>query len=329
MSNINSPKLLWMDCDVGHDDAMMLLLALANRELKVLGVSTTYGNSSLAHTTNNTLSFLTAMGFTDVPVYVGSARPFVPHQGKTERASEVHGESGLAGTNLLPVPAFSPSSIPAVEAMAKEFLKHPQRSITLVVSGPMTNTALLFGSFPETLSKIKEIIVMGGSIGIGNATAAAEFNILCDPESAQSVFSLPILRGKIVLVPLDVTHTVLATNDVLAQLDSSRSTFRKMIHDLLNYFKSTHGKIYAQHEGPPLHDPLTVFYMLNPNAFFEKTVNVEVELYGNSKGRTLCDMFERSNGPKNVRVTTKVDVDLFWQTMLGAVTVIDELASIN
>lgn len=179
-------------------------------------------------------------------------------------APDVHGESGLDGTDLLPVPKTEPSSVPAIDAMAAALKAQPEDTAWIVATGSTTNVGALFRKHPELVSHIKGLSIMGGSIGdnfsnaplgkvdgkerIGNITPHAEFNILIDPEAAHEIFSNKELAGKTTLIPLDLTHQVLATPDIRdlilygkeRQGKEPKSTLRLMLIELLYFFAKTY-----------------------------------------------------------------------------------------
>jgi len=295
-----------------YQDAFAILLSVHHPNLNLLGLSTVHGNSSLPHTTHNALSLLTALGTPHISVFPGASeslhRPAV-------HAPAIHGESGLDGTSLLPVPASKYVDEPAVAAMAKALLSTPAGTAWLVATGALTNIALLFQSHPEVASHIKGLSIMGGAIGsgftsapmgrvsgeeaarIGNWSAWAEFNILVDPEAASQLFSNPTLAAKTTLIPLDVTHLVLATPEVQSLLlwgkgrveaetgdvkGKGKSTLRKMLTELMTFFANTYADVFGITEGPPLHDPLAVA------AVFDGIPDVEIPFYDfESKGTGL------------------------------------------
>ena len=173
-----TPTPIIIDCDPGHDDAFALMLAVASPELELVGVTTVAGNQTLEKTTANAIRVLELCGRGDVPVAVGAADPLVRVR---DVAAHVHGETGLDGPDL-PRPAASP-----VDEHAVDFLAHAIReregALTLVPTGPLTNVALLLAMHPD--ARPERIVLMGGSIGEGNRTPAAEFNIWADPEAAR------------------------------------------------------------------------------------------------------------------------------------------------
>ncbi|KAI1908465.1 Uridine nucleosidase 1 [Ophidiomyces ophidiicola] len=276
---------LWLDCDPGHDDAFAILLAAHHPHLHLLGITTVHGNSSQANTTINAGSILESIGRPDIPVYPGSEKPFCR---KAVHAPDIHGCSGIDGTDLLPIP-----SIPAVRdinpilAMRNALLAQPKDTAWVVATGTLTNVALLFAAFPEVAEHVRGVSIMGGAIGggfssvpiskkpgdadrIGNITPYAEFNIYADPEAARSVLTSPIVAPKTTLVTLDLTHQVLATQKIQSLIlatesgdGSEPSVLRRMLHALLLFFANTYQTVFGLDTGPPLHDPVSVAVLLS------------------------------------------------------------------
>lgn len=179
----------------------------------------------------------------------------------------MHGESGLEGTFLLPKPECEPHKEDAVEAMFKALMAQPKETAWLIATGSLTNVGVLLRRYPEVTAHLKGISIMGGSFGegfsdaplscvgdkdrIGNIGHWAEFNILIDPEAAAEVFHNKDVAKKTTLVPLDLSHQVLATKEVrnmlLSGLDGKdkngngcKSTLRKMLVELLYFFAGTY-----------------------------------------------------------------------------------------
>ncbi|MFP1528071.1 nucleoside hydrolase [Escherichia coli] len=144
------------------------------------------------------LRMLTLLNRTDIPVAGGAVKPLMRELNSI--ADNVHGKShrrpGITGTGV------RTAKLSAVELMAKT-LRESAEPVTIVSTGPQTNVALLLNSHPELHSKIARIVIMGGAMGLGNWTPAAEFNIYVDPEAAEIVFQSGI---PVVMAGLDVTH---------------------------------------------------------------------------------------------------------------------------
>jgi uridine nucleosidase len=146
------PTPIWLDCDTGHDDAFAILVAAHSPDVRLLGISTVYGNAPLAQTTYNTHAILKAIGRKDVPVYAGAERP-------TTRepcfAPDIHGASGLDGTMCLPAPEVEERrDLTAVEAMRRSLMSEEKGRPWVVATGALTNVAVCFALFPEVVEHI-------------------------------------------------------------------------------------------------------------------------------------------------------------------------------
>ncbi|KAI5814762.1 Inosine/uridine-preferring nucleoside hydrolase domain-containing protein, partial [Pyronema omphalodes] len=301
---------------------------------ELLGISTVHGNASLPNVTRNALSLLTAINRPEIPVYSGARKPF---SRPAVHAPDIHGSSGIDGTSLLPIPITTHSTTNAIVAMYNAIMSTPPQTCALVATGTLTNIALLFATFPETAAHVREVSIMGGAFGDredsrGNITPYAEFNIYCDPEAAQSIFSNPELDRKITIMPLDITHTVLANERVLTRLMGKGGEYRRMLHELLTFFRDTYVRVFGITEGPPLHDPLAVAVVLLEEDVqwrFEE-VRIEVTCSGPEVGRTIKTRElpevvgdQLGGGSRDaytrVRVPLGLNVEKFWDVLLGVV----------
>ena len=257
------------DCDPGHDDAIALLLSQAAPELEIRAVTTCCGNQTLEKTTYNALRVCTLLGI-DAPVAMGRPGPLV---GEPITAANIHGQSGLDGPRL-PEPALPLSPLPAVELMA-QILRESEEPVTIISTGPLTNTACLLLAHPELKPKIGRISLMGGGLAHGNWTPAAEFNILVDPEAAELVFrsGLPILMSG-----LDVTLKALLFPEDVVRIRALGTRVAQVVADWLDFFYEFHRSIgYA---GAPLHDPCAVAALLRPELFTIVARHVAIETKG-------------------------------------------------
>ncbi|HZU01217.1 MAG TPA: nucleoside hydrolase, partial [Ktedonobacteraceae bacterium] len=193
-----------LDCDPGHDDAIAILLAARHPAIDLLAITTVAGNQSVEKTTHNALKVCSLANIRDVPVAKGMDRPLVR---PARHAADIHGESGMDGPNI-PEPDIELAPQHGVDLLI-ELLMNSDGDITLVPTGPLTNIATAIRREPAIVPKIKAISLMGGAIGLGNVTPAAEFNIWCDPEAAAIVFGC---GRPITMSPLEVTHQALATD---------------------------------------------------------------------------------------------------------------------
>ena len=294
-----------LDCDPGHDDAIALLLALASPEIELLGVTTTYGNQTLAKTTENALRVLELVGRTDVPVAAGADRPLVRD---LVVAAHVHGESGLDGP-VLPTATTRPQADDAIGFLAR-VIAGAGRPVTLVPTGPLTNVARYLQAHGGV--GVERIVLMGGAIAEGNMTPAAEFNIWADPEAAQVVFhaGLPV-----VMAGLDVTHRAVTTPAVQERLRAG-GTVGTFVADLVDFFTVYHRETYGW-EGAPIHDAVAVAEIIRPGLMRTIERNVEVELESElCRGRTVVDRWHRTGRPANVAVGVGLDTGAFFDLLV-------------
>jgi inosine-uridine nucleoside N-ribohydrolase len=299
------PTPIVLDCDPGHDDAIALLLALASPEVELLGVTTTYGNQTLVKTTQNALRVLELVGRTDVPVAMGADRPLVR---ELAVAGHVHGESGLDGP-VLPAAATTPASADAIDFLA-EAVRGAGRPLTLVPTGPLTNLARYLEI--HGADGIERIVLMGGSIAEGNITPAAEFNIWADPEAARLVFASAL---DVTMVGLDVTHQALLGPDEEARL---RATGRigTFAAELNVFFSRYHRETYGWN-GAPIHDAVAVALMIRPELVETRHRNVEIEVESElCRGRTVVDLWNRTDRPPNAHVGVGIDRDGFFDLLV-------------
>ncbi|MFJ8074075.1 nucleoside hydrolase [Streptomyces sp. NPDC096176] len=305
------PVPVIVDCDPGHDDALALVLAAGDPAVDLLAITTVAGNQTVDKTTLNARRICTVAGITGVPLAAGCARPLVQ---PLLVADDVHGESGLDG------PAFGEPTVDAVpehavDLMHRVLTEHPE-PVTLVPTGPLTNVALLLTRHPESAAHIREIVLMGGSTGRGNRTPAAEFNIHVDPEAAHTVFTsgLPVT-----MCGLNVTHQALVTGEVLARLERLDTRLSRICAELMTYFAATYRRLWG-FAAPPLHDPVAVARVIDPEIVRCVEANVVVELHGQyTRGATVTDLHQYLDRPVNAQVAVELDTERFWDRVIAAV----------
>jgi len=300
-----------LDCDPGHDDALAIALALSDPRVRLLAITTVAGNAGLARTTRNAGRILALAGRTDVPVAAGASRPLVRDPWVPV---SFHGESGLDGADL-PEPAIPPDARTAVELSAA-LLRAAEEPVTLVATGPLTNLGLLLRSAPDLQDRIGEIVVMGGSLGLGNTTASAEFNIWADPEAAAIVFEsgLPLR-----MAGLDVTHQALMLPPDVAALDALGTRAGRVFADLMRFFAIHHRDRYGW-DGPPVHDAVAVAWLLDRSLVGSERLRVDVDTSdGPSRGRTIADPEGLTGRPPNVEVGLSIDRERLMAMLVEAV----------
>lgn len=296
-----------IDTDPGHDDAIAILLALASPEVEVLGITTVGGNSGLENTTRNALTVLEVAGRTDIPVAPGCDHPLVR---PLRIADQVHGKSGLDGPELDP-PTTKPVDAHAVDFLADK-LQTSTAPITLVPIGPLTNIALFLRRYPRLREAIGRVVLMGGAIGLGNTTPAAEFNIWSDPEAADIVFRSGL---DITMVGLDVTHQARLGRSHGERL---RATGRcgGFVADLLEFFVRFHERVYGL-DSSPIHDAVAMADVIWPDLLEAGRFHVAVETASPlTAGRTVVDRWRVTGNEANARVGLSVDGDRFGELLV-------------
>jgi pyrimidine-specific ribonucleoside hydrolase len=306
-----APIPIILDCDPGHDDALAIVLALARPELRLLAITTVAGNAGLDRTTRNALRVLTLLGRTDVPVAAGAERPIVREPWVPVA---FHGDSGLDGADL-PEPAVGPTAVGALE-LASGLLRATDGPVTLVATGPLTNVALLLRSAPALRDRIAAISLMGGSLGEGNTTASAEFNIWADPEAAAIVFEAGI---PIRMAGLDVTHQALVLPADIARLDGLGTHAGRVFADLMRFFAIHHRDRYGW-DGPPIHDAVAVAWLAEPGLVRSSELRIDVETAGvHTRGRTVADREGLTGRPPNATVGLEIDRERLIDLVVDAV----------
>lgn len=302
-----SPKPVILDVDPGHDDAVALMMACGAPGLDLLAVTTVAGNVSLEKTTRNALRILSLIGRADVSVAAGAAQPL---ERPLRTATDIHGESGLDGPEEVPDATFEADGRGAVDLIADTLRESPE-PVTLVPVGPLTNIALFLREHPELKHRIERISLMGGSIGLGNTTPAAEFNIYVDPEAAREVFDsgLPITMSG-----LDVTHQAGAGPKERERL-RSLGEVGGVVAGFLEFFAATYESIYG-FDAPPLHDPVAVAAVLDPTLLKTRLMNVDVECEGElTRGETVCDFYGVTGKLANADVGIELDREGFFELL--------------
>jgi inosine-uridine nucleoside N-ribohydrolase len=298
-----------LDCDPGHDDAIALLLAAHHPDIELLAVNTVAGNQSVEKTAYNALKICSLAHIYDVPIAMGMDRPLLR---PAHHAADIHGESGLDGPDI-PAPHIKLAPQHAVDLLIELLLKS-EGDITLVHTGPLTNLATAMRREPAIVPKIKAISLMGGAIGVGNTTPAAEFNIWFDPEAAAIVFGC---GRPLTMVPLEVTHQALATPEVIQRLRASERRVACFAADLLVFFADTYLQVFGFIH-PPVHDPCAVAAVIEPSILHVQKMNVEIETHGEwTMGRTVCDVYGKSAKEAAISVGYALDVPRFWDMVIA------------
>lgn len=289
-----------IDCDPGADDAITLFLAVASPdEFDILGVTTVAGNVPLDLTSRNALGLCALAGRPDLAVYAGCPRPMLR---PPITAEYVHGETGLGGLDL-PSHGLVLQDAHAVDFIVETLLAS-DGDIVLAPTGPLTNIATAIVKCPDIVAKIGGIVLMGGAIGRGNVTPAAEFNIHADPHAASVVFDC---GAPVAMIGLDVTHQARATKDRIAAIEATDNGAARAAGALLRHYGGDGAG------DPPLHDPCVIAYLLRPDLFEGRPAHVTVETESpRLLGRTHVDLWGITDRQPNATVLMGIDADGFF-----------------
>jgi len=305
-----SPKPVILDVDPGHDDAVAMMLACGHPDLDLLAVTTVAGNVTIEKTTHNALRVLSLVGYTNVPVGVGAREPL---ERPLHTAEDIHGKSGLDGPEEIPHAEFEPHESGAV-ALISAALRISSEPVTLIPVGPLTNIAAFLREHPDLKDRVARISLMGGSMGLGNTTPAAEFNIYVDPEAAREVFEsgLPITMSG-----LDVTHQAGAGPRERERL---RATGRVggVVAGFLDFFAANYESVFS-FDAPPLHDPVAVAAVIDPGLLKTRPMRVDIECESDlTRGETVCDFYGVTGRAPNAEVGVELDREGFFRLLYGA-----------
>jgi purine nucleosidase len=300
-----------IDTDPGQDDAVAILLALGSpAELEILGIVAVAGNVGVQQNARNALKILELSGKTSTPVHIGCERPM---RQKLVTAEYVHGKTGLDGPEL-PEPTIKTQPQHGVDYIIDTLRREPAGTVTLCALGPLTNLAMAFVKAPDIVAKVQEIVLMGGGcFEGGNMTPAAEFNIYVDPEAADVVFhsGIPITQ-----VPLDVTHSMLTTKVRTDRFRALGNRTGIATAEMLEFFERFDEAKYGW-EGGPLHDPCVIAYLLKPELFQGRHVNVAIETQSElTRGMTVVDYWGVTGRVKNVNYLRSGDADGFYALLV-------------
>lgn len=305
-----TPQKIIIDTDPGQDDAVAILLALASpEEIEVLGITAVAGNVPLSLTESNARRVCELAGHPEVKVFAGCDRPM----GRPlVTAEHVHGETGLNGPTL-PDPTMPLQAQHGVDFIIETLRNEAAGTITLCPLGPLTNIATAFEKAPDIVAKVKQIVLMGGAyFEVGNITPTAEFNIYVDPQAADIVFKSGV---SIVVMPLDVTHKALVTplrNEAFRTIGNRVGT---AVAEMTDFFERFDKEKYGS-EGAPLHDPCVTAYLIKPELFSGRHINVEIETQSElTMGMTVADWWGVTDRTPNALFIGDLDADGFFQLL--------------
>ncbi|MBM4338769.1 MAG: nucleoside hydrolase [Deltaproteobacteria bacterium] len=303
-------KKVILDCDVGVDDALALILAFHSPELIVEAVTGVNGNVPLDSVFSNIQKMLSLIQPKRKPIIArGADRPL---KGNTIHAHSVHGKTGLgeAKIDLREGEEWWQKYLGPADELILELAYQFPDELTLIAVGPLTNLALALKKDPEGMKKLKELVIMGGSVRTrGNVTPYAEFNIFSDPLAAHIVFESGI---PISLVPLDATHQVFLTPYWMDErIKPLHTPFSNFVIEATGYDLSNHR--FKNKDTIFLHDPLAVGAVIDPTIVKTETLSLYVDV---DEGEYYGRITEVRDGPK-IDVCLEVDAERFLELFVA------------
>ncbi|KAB2846118.1 MAG: nucleoside hydrolase, partial [Hyphomicrobiaceae bacterium] len=301
------------------DDAVAILFAA--RHLDLVGVSTVHGNNTLVNTTRNGLAVL-ELGKIDVPLAAGCEGPLTQ---KRVGIASLHGLTGLDGA-VVPAPTRKPITTHGVDFIIEMAQRH-KGELVLAVVGPQTNAAIALRKEPRLKEWLREITIMGGSTGGGNATPVAEFNIYCDPDAAWTVFECGV---PIRMAGYNITHRTGFDERDIARLKASGKLIAGTMAGLMQFYLEKQRATFGYNVAP-MHDVCSIIPYVDPSLITFANTSVRVELNGTlTRGMTVCDLRTpieappekmRNRQPPNALVAIDVQsrklIDLVLDTLLS------------
>lgn len=303
-----------LDLDTGVDDALAIAYALADPEVDLIGIVSSYGNNLLDVCAENSLKLLELLGHTDIPVFKG-----LPHSCTTDHfdvmqvSKDIHGDNGIGDVEL-PTPSRALEEQSGVDFYIEAAHKYG-KDLIIIPTGPMTNLAAALKKDPEIADLIGNVIFMGGALTVeGNVTPVAEANINQDPKAADEVMksNLPLT-----MVGLDVTLRTLLTKNETKQWRELGTASGKAFADITDFYIDAYYNLDIDKRGCALHDPLAVGVGVDPSfvstiSLFMKVVYQEGPYYG----RTIGDNAKLNDPNPNVKVAVNVDKERYLKAFM-------------
>lgn len=292
-------KKVILDVDPHIDGAVALALALFDPDLEVVAVTATAGCVSAAQATKNIQAIIEQLDPPRIP-RIGVATE--TDAGYLGDLHHLYGKDGLGGANLAVSELHHRHT--ADKVICEEIRKSPGE-VSVVSLGPLTNMALALTREPDLESQIREIYIRGGSLGSGDVTSAAEFNIYCNPTAARRIFHS---AGTKSIIPLDITQQVVMTYDQLDEISDVTTKSGTLLRKFLPFIFRSYRTVWGL-EGIHLPSAVALAVISHPELFASKSLYGDVETSGDlTLGTTLFDRRIRPDNQPNVQVITEIDV---------------------
>lgn len=319
-----TPVKVIIDTDPGIDDAQAIAYAVAEPHLDLLGLTTVFGNVSVELATRNALILTELLGAEDVVVAAGADKPLVGD--RLPAPDFVHGSDGLGNLNLAD-PACHPDARSAAGFIIDMANQYPGEVVVIAV-GPLTNIAAALSEDPGLPDKLRELIVMGGTVDEpGNVSPVTEANFLNDPHAADAVLSA---NWPATLIGLDVTHQILLHDEHLDGLRRHAGAVGQFLWDSSRFYVDFYSQraLQAGNAGRycAMHDATAVVYLLERTAFKCAAGPARVVPDGIAVGQLIIDRKGNADesghwqGRPHVSAAMTVDASRVRDAFLATVT---------
>lgn len=308
-----TPEPIIIDCDPGCDDALAIILALHSEKCDLKAVCSVAGNGAIDNTTRNALNILTLCNRADIPVYRGHSAALDNKQPETVDA---FGDDGLGGYAQSIASDNHEQSEGAVTFLVEYVNNHPGE-VTLFAIGPCTNIADAIRRSPDFAGNLKRIIIMGGAKYTGNMSPVAEYNFWADPQAAHEVLQAGI--ADVTIIGLDVTNTIALTCEMRERLRLIGTRLSRFLYDITREGLDDNWRSRRKAVAP-MHDVLTVAYMLDSSILEVKPANIDVVVDGLAKGQSITDINGHwHDGKCNAGYAASVDAERFYRLLFTTI----------
>ncbi|WP_413627818.1 nucleoside hydrolase [Fructilactobacillus vespulae] len=309
-----SVKKMILDVDTGVDDAMAITYAIADPNVELIGVLSSYGNIEANRAAVNALRVLHLLHADQVPVFIGNTDPVDHKYQRIDINAQIHGENGIGDVDLEPA-THDFESQNGVDFMIEAAEKYG-KDLTIVATGPMTNIAAAIKKNHDVMKQVNNITIMGGALTVpGNVTPVAEANIEQDPVAANEMFTSDL---NINMVGLDVTLRTLLTKAETKQWRATNTEAGQKMADIVDYYIDVYADIYPELGGCSLHDPLAVGVAIDPSFVTMLHLNIMVTTEHDAYyARTIADKARLNDPDTNVNVAVNVDKERYLQEFMN------------
>jgi inosine-uridine nucleoside N-ribohydrolase len=293
-------KLVYIDTDISLgtpgaeiDDGAALIALLQSPQVEIIGIGTVHGNVPVDDATQNLLRLLSLFGIKNIPVGIGASLPLIEN-----KSWFVQWQAGYERTPRWRVD----KALPSAANLLIDLIRSSSRKINILAIGPLTNIALALRLAPDLTNKIKRVITMGGSSIHKNSVA--EFNIHCDPEAAQMVFSsgLPLR-----LLGLEITKQIVFSREDFACLPDSNPAVHLLKYHSTGWIDRVEHAGWEK-DGCALHDAVAAVALIHEDLFQFQKLDVSVELFMN-KRRGVTLFKKPGAGEKSLPIEVAIHVD--------------------